>query len=107
MVVTGYGFLPGQPWLYLSAYRLYEAPSDDSPYHYDLWLLNSEDSTLRRLTPGEESWDVHTHSPEGANLFVTHGGLSPQRFSLVDGSITTVEGRIGIGDSYVFARADR
>jgi Tol biopolymer transport system component len=103
MDILVYRFLPGQPWIYLTDIWPYETPSNDSPKYYSIWLLNSEDGTLRRLTTQEEDWVPYTHSPNGASLLVTRNGVDPHLFSLVDGSLTSVEERIGPGNIYIIS----
>jgi hypothetical protein len=87
MKVGGFGFLPGQPWLYLTGLAVYDyAPGED--VYYNTWLVNRDDGTLRRLTSPKEDWYVYTHTPDGANLLVLDQSRDLYLLSLADGSLT-------------------
>ena len=102
MVVAAYGFLLGQPWLYVSAIRLFEKLPDDN-FVYHLWLVNGNDGTLRRLTDGKEDLLAFDHTPEGTYLLSTDDTGQPQLFSLSDGSVTPLDERIG--ETYYYGGA--
>jgi Sec-independent protein translocase protein TatA len=93
MTVTGFDFLPGQPWLYLTALGMYDFALGEDVY-YNIWLVNSEDSTLRRLTAREENWYAFIDTPDGSNLLVADQTWQLQLFSLADGTLTPLDAQV-------------
>ncbi len=83
MFVVGYSILPNQPWLYLTAYHLYE-PISDGKFVYDLWLLDPKNLRLRRLTAQQDLYAFRM-SVDGEHLFVSDNNRSLQSFSLING----------------------
>lgn len=92
MFITGYGFIPGQPWLYLTAFHLYERGPGEFA-RYAGWLLGLETLELRRISAGPELL-IYGVSPDGTHLRPIDENGQLQALSLFDGSITPITATI-------------
>jgi hypothetical protein len=102
MQVGNFGFVPEQPWIFLSGIGVYDyAPRE--PSYYNIWLLNDDDRALRRITVQNEDWYAYAPTPDGAHLLVFSGNRHSYLLSLVDGTLSSMD---YIKAGYVYGGAE-
>jgi hypothetical protein len=90
MFITMYNTIPKQPWLYLSAFRLYEH-SPDANAIYDLWLLSLDGGNLRRLSAEQSDMFVLGVSSDETHLLITDDYTHLKSLSLFDGDRSAMD----------------